>query len=73
MTDSEKTYPTVDGAPLNPYDLPGQPRKDDAAPDAGPTADESAAVPGPGGDPVEPTTADTDGDAAAKPKKSDKA
>lgn len=42
-------YPMVDGAPLNPYDLPGEPRPSknvDETP--APTAEVSAPVPGPG-------------------------
>lgn len=47
---AEREYPMVDGAPLNPYDLPGEPRPGDDPEkyEAAPTAEESAPVPGPG-------------------------
>lgn len=47
MADAHE-YPTVDGAPLNPYDLPGEPRPPKDEPTPAPTAEESAPVPGPG-------------------------
>lgn len=67
MVAEKDTYPEVDGAPLNPYDLPGTPRADDddEAQDEAPTADEVMDVPGPGGEPSGVTTA---GDAGADDK-----
>lgn len=69
MADEQrKTWPAVDGAPINPYDMPGEPRpafdpdkygkasKADRTPPADsppPTAEESAPVPGPGDPDVE--------------------
>jgi hypothetical protein len=45
---AEREHPTVDGAAINPYDLPGEPRPAKDEPTPAPTADESAPVPGPG-------------------------
>lgn len=50
---AEREYPMVDGAPLNPYDLPGEPRPAEDDPSPAPSAEESAPVPGPG-DPETP-------------------
>lgn len=69
MPDDEKAraYPMVDGAAINPYDLPGEPRPDDD-PDKytrPPTAEESAPVPGPGDPDVDLVEV---GDGAALPE-----